>query len=293
MFYQSQTIHHADSPRQLHTLAWLTNKSLRTRNSFTSLNVKELKTIDLRNQEENIAQGFIYINHDKFNSEEYLKFVYKLPASIYTQYGFNGGSIDIPLPEIYIVGNLRLRYTQDGIKTETVRLRVGSPYLHFLPLSNMHFYDSHQDLPSWIIKETDKQSIHYYKMCDNNVLDQQLGTSPTLIDLINKIDLMIQPFLFLHGNNDLDICDRMHPENDLCAWSIIREINNSSHYANFRLYWCFLNLASQRHRPQEIYKNMITASSVSNLFQRLNLTEKEIVEFRNQYQSNSNPNRLY
>lgn len=104
---------------------------------------------------------------------------------------------------------------------------------------------------------------------------------------------MIQPFLFLHGNSDLDLCDRRHPENELSAWSIVREINNLSHYANFRLYWCFLNLASQTHTPQEIYENMITASSVSNLFQRLNLTEKEIVEFRNQYQSDSNPNRLY
>ena len=293
MFYQPQTIHYADSPRQLNALAWLTNKSLRTQNTHLSNTSKDLQTIDLREHYDQIAQGFIQLGLYQYDSDKYLHFTYKLPAGIYTQYGFKGGSIDIPLPEIIISGKLKLRYTNDGIKTSTIRLRIGSPYLYFLPITNMHFYETHSDLPSWIIKEANGQKIHYYKLCDNNVLDQQLGTNPTVIDLVNKIDLMIQPFLFLHGNSDLDLCDRRHPENELSAWLIVREINNSSHYANFRLYWCFLNLASQTHTPEEIYENMLAASSVSNLFQRLNLTEKEIIDFRNQYQSDNNPNRLY
>lgn len=292
MFYQPQTIHYADSPRQLHTLAWLNNKSLRTQNRHISNTAKDLQTIDLRNSHDQIAQGFIYLEESIVNSENYLHFIYKLPAGIYTQYGFKGGSIDIPLPEFYIAGNLKLNYRSDGLKTYTIKLRIGSPHLYFLPISNMHYYERPRDLPSWIIKEANNQEIHYYKICDHNVLDQQLSYNNTLIDLINKIDLLIQPFLFSHGNNDLDLCEQRHPENDLCAWSIIAHIKNSTNYANYRLYWCFLNLASQTHTPEEIYRTMATASSVPNLFQRLNLTEEQILVFRDQYQAESNPERL-
>lgn len=278
MFYSQQLIHTADSPRNQAPIPWAFNKTLRTGHKHIEA-VNPKIQIDHRNIEEQIAQGFVYLKVSRNNKK--IQFLYKIPAGIYTQHGFSSGAIDVPLPELYIAGSLYL-YEE---RVSSTNIRLGSPYLPLLPLSNIYNRDDYEPFE---IERTQGKPIFYMKMCTGSVLVNLLRGVKTPLEAINKLQGVILPFFLSYGNYDLSLCNwKRDALNEMNARAIAYKLEclfkiPSDQYTR---YWVFLNHLIQKYDVNYIYETLASMTDPSQIFEKFDITLDEIQKAYQTYQS--------
>lgn len=279
MFYQQQLIHTPDSPRNQAPIPWTFNKTLRTGHKHIDV-IQNQINIDYRNIEEQIAQGFVYLH----TTNRRVQFIYKIPSGVYTIHGFRKGSIDIPLPELYVAGHLDIY--EDFISENNIR--IGSRYLPLLPFSNIHNDDGCE---SFEINKSNDKPIHYMRMCTGGVLKNLIRDIKNPLDAANKLQAVIIPFFLSYGNYDLSLCNfYSHSLNGITARQITRILDNrldinSDHYAR---YWVLLNYLNQQYDTDYIYETLASMTDSDQVFETFNITPNEIAEYYKQYQSSAN-----
>lgn len=292
MFYENQHIHNADSPRQQFTPAWLSGKSLRAQNQHIT-QLTDIENIDHLDIEEDIAQGFIAIDHHG----NYLTWTYKVPPGVYPIYGFLEGSIDVPLPELYITGRYRLSRNRMGAYSiSVVNIYVGSHYLQFLPLSNLYSYNQHpydlrgdRDYPT--PDYSHHEQIYYTYFCEGSVLRDVVKNATSIPEILNKTANYLLPFMMNHGNTDLTLYQNTLIEDRTTAYNISNQIaiykDTSSERQKkadqFEYYWVFLNYLLSRETPENIYQKLKECRSAKNIFTVFNIQKQDIHQHRNAY----------
>ena len=284
MFYEQQFVHNLDSPRKQSPIPWAFNKTLRTGHKHINT-LKSQINIDHRDIEEEIAQGFVYLQTP---DNKYIDFLYKIPAGTYTIYGFRRGSIDVPLPELYVAG--RLKFNNNSLVYHNIRL--GSQYLPLLPLSNIYNYD---DSESFEIDTSNGQPIYYMKMCTGSALRDLIGEVNNLMEAANKLQTILIPFFLRYGNDDLRLCPlEADSLNSITARSISYFLQDkltiaSDHYTR---YWILLNYLHQKYDANTIYRKLGSMNQRHEVFDEFDITPSEFQEAYQEYQSSANKNRI-
>lgn len=292
MFYENQHIHNADSPRQQFTPAWLSGKSLRAQNQHIT-QLTDIENIDHLDIEEDIAQGFIAIDHHS----NYLTWTYKVPAGVYPIYGFLEGSIDVPLPELYITGRYRLSRNRNSTYTISVdNIYIGSQFLQFLPLSNLYSYNEypynlHNDRDYPTPEYSHHEKIYYTYFCAGSVLRDVIRNATSIPEILNKTANYLLPFMMNHGNTDLTLYQSQRIDNRTTAYNISNQIaiykDTSSERQKkadqFEYYWAFLNYLLSRETPENIYQKLKECRFTKNIFTVFNIQKQDIHQHRNTY----------
>lgn len=278
MFLQKETIKNADSPRLMSLRPWLFSHSLRTTNKHTKTVKRSSINIDVRVIEESIKHGYIYLKHNhNYNT---IRFVFKITNGIYQQCGFHSGTIDIPLPDLYIEGNIELYESYNGYQCRPEEIYIGSTFLQQIPLSNI-YYDS--VTPSFAPRQSNGQTIHYSKICYGNAFRRLVGDVETPHEAINKISSIIIPFLLSNGNLDLGLMYYKYNRNQLTASQIngYLDVDTDSTAKDYAQYWSLLNLLSRNYTPNELYQQLTNCNNqqtIENLLNENNITVQDIDE---------------
>lgn len=285
MFYNQQFVNKPDSPRKQSPIPWTFNKTLRTAHKHINT-LKSRINIDHREIEEQIAQGFVYIQ--TLDNNKTIKFLYKIPAGTYTIHGFRRGSIDIPLPQLYVAGRLQIQ-NQSIIYNN---IRLGSQYLPLLPLSNIH---NEYDDESFEIETSNGKPIYYMKMCTGSALRDLIGEVNNPIEAINKLQSIIIPFFLRYGNEDLRLCPlEVSNLNSITARSISYYLEDqltcqSNHYTR---YWILLNYLHQKYDTHYIYQTLGSMRHRREIFNKFDITPADFQKYLKEYQTSANENRI-
>ena len=276
MFLEKETIRHADSPRLLSLRPWLFSNSVRTTNHYTKTTPKTDIHIDVRNHDESIQHGFTYVDYN--DRTKRLEFVFKHANGIYKQHGFAYGSINIPLPDLYIEGKVELYGSRH--RSQVSYIAIGSEFLQQIPLSNIYYENATPAYaPRYINNNT---RIYYSKICVGDSFLNLAGASPTALEAINKIANIITPFLLTNGNLDIEPLDYCYDRHQPTAKTLIERIGaDTSDYAeSYSYYWSLLNLLSDTaYTPTEIYQrlaNCDTRRAFNELLSENNITLSDI-----------------
>lgn len=288
MFYKNQTIHNPDSPRNMNAEAWSAGKSLRVGHKHVE-GGRNFDKLDIRRHEEQIAHGFLEATYDERASK--LHFVFKHEAGVYKQYGFGSGYIEIPLPELYIVGRLYISRDRGKYYAETGDIHLGSHYKQVLPLSNL--YQSRDRHVDDAVSKSCGKNIHYTHLCDGGVLSNLIGPCDHIVTILNKIASHMTAFLLANGNDDLSLNNNDHESgvtaNRIAGYLTHGSGSNNTYYKN---YWYFLNTALQKHNTQEIYDILITTPTTDAVMTRLGITEDDVKETKAEHDKTTHSLRM-
>lgn len=129
MFYTNQSIHHPDSPRHMDVGSWANEHTVALRNQFDPRHVA-VNGFDVTPYIDQIEQGVVALFPVTRNeSLRGFRFIYKLPKGMYEQQGFGGGSITIPVPELYISAYVELNFGSAGVRVNDVTMELGVPHI--------------------------------------------------------------------------------------------------------------------------------------------------------------------
>ena len=273
MFYQNQTIHHPDSPRNMNTESWLAGKSLRTEHTHVN-GTGTFTYIDLEHIESQIAHGFIKVKYDKRRNEVY--FLFKHEAGVHKIYGFESGYTEIPIPEFYMLGHIELYRENGKFRASVEEIQIGSHYAHLLPFSNL--YEGYHDQWGMITRSGDK-NITYRRVCDEGVLSCLIGEVDSVVELLNKCSSVFTTYLLTGGNTDLSLYSRSY--DGLPAYRISQIFDRENTWNQFRMYWYLLNTALKHNSPEEVYDKMAKCQHANDVFDALGITEDEVNETKN------------
>lgn len=303
MFLEKNTIRKPDSPRYQSTKPWLFNNSLRSKNHY----VPEFKTfnkIDHLSSHEDIKQGYIYASYDK--STKTFTFVFKHAPGIYRAYGFLEGSVDIPLPELYIYGSLRFGQSENGtFSIIDEEIALGSPWLSVLPLSNIYT----DRAEPWPCPTTSNgETIYYAPMCSGSILYNRTRNSTSPLEIINKCASYFTAFLLNHGNTDLSLysydtdseCDEddeeYHPRTitgreigRILADRSTEDFTRQATAEAYQNYWLFLNQIKDMDTPNNIYARIRKHNNFDDVLDEFNLSIIDVSEYYCDYQSSETP----
>lgn len=284
MFYKNQTIHIPDSPRNQNTEAWLAGKTIRTKHRHVE-GGRPFKNIDVMKLNDQIAHGFLKAEWNERNN--HLNFVFKHAAGVYRQYGFNGGYIDVPLPDIYVA--VRMGVTRDGsnYSVYTRDVHIGTRYPQLLPLSNL--FGNRDRNVSESVQEENGDDVLYTHVCDGGVLSRYVGQVQHIIDILNKCASHMTAFLLSNGNLDLSLPDNRR-KSYTTAHSISSYISDSNRASRYINYWVFLNMLLADRTPEQIYEELSQCDRSSDVFNHFGLTSDDVKSARSRYQRG--PNKL-
>lgn len=282
MFYKNQTIHIPDSPRNQSAEAWLAGKTLRTKHRHVEGGLP-FKKVDVMQLNDQIAHGFLKAEWNERNN--HLNFVFKHGAGVYRQYGFNGGYIDVPLPDIYVAVRMEVHRDGSTYNVYTRDVHIGTRYAQLLPLSNL--YRSRDRNVTESVQEENGETVFYTHVCDGGVLSRYVGNVQHIVDILNKSASHMTAFLMTNGNLDLSL-----PDNRRTGYTTSNSISNyisdasrSSRYIN---YWVFLNMLISNHTPEQIYEELSQCDRASDVFEHFGITRDDVKTARNRHQRGAN-----
>ena len=242
MFVKNQLIHFPDSPRQQNLAAWLGDKKVLVKNK-TNKTISNRIKLDLRSVEEEIAEGIIYVQE----SSENLYLIYKQKPGVYTQSSFRSGTIDIPLPELYVHMSFNINRRTKHVKLSGDYVHIGSKHMALMPLTNIY---SDYDNPRNKVYNDD---VHWAKMCCESVLSSMAGECENVIELVNSVATNLPTFLLSKSNDDLPIYNCRETNT---ASGIVREVTESNTRINYKTYWGLLNYLMETRTPEEVYEDL-------------------------------------
>ena len=242
MFVKNQLIHFPDSPRQQNLAAWLGDKKVLVKNK-TNKTISNRIKLDLRSVEEEIAEGIIYVQE----SSDHLYLIYKQKPGVYTQSSFRSGTIDIPLPELYVHMSFDINRRKKHVKLSGDYVHIGSKHTALMPLTNIYSGD---DNPR---NKVYNDYVHWAKMCCESVLSNMAGECENVMELVNSVATNLPTFLLSKSNDDLSIYSRSENET---ARSIAREVTNNGTRNDYKTYWGLLNYLMETRTPEEVYEDL-------------------------------------
>ena len=242
MFVKNQLIHFPDSPRQQNLAAWLGDKKVLVKNK-TNKTINNRIKLDLRAVEEDIAEGIIYVQE----SANHLYLIYKQKPGVYTQSSFRSGTIEIPLPELYVHMSFDINRRTKHVKLSDDYVHIGSKHLALMPLTNIY---SDYDNPRNKVYNDD---VHWAKMCCERVLSNMAGECDNVMELVNSVATNLPTFLLSKSNDDLSIYSCRESET---ARSIVREGTSSNTRTDYKMYWGLLNYLMETRTPEEVYEDL-------------------------------------
>lgn len=242
MFVKNQLIHFPDSPRQQNLAAWLGDKKVLVKNK-TNKTISNRIKLDLRSVEEEIAEGIIYVQE----SSDHLYLIYKQKPGVYTQSSFRSGTIDIPLPELYVHMSFDINRRKKHVKLSGDYVHIGSKHTALMPLTNIYSGD---DNPR---NKVYNDYVHWAKMCCESVLSNMAGECENVMELVNSVATNLPTFLLSKSNDDLSIYSRSENET---ARSIVREVTNNGTRNDYKTYWGLLNYLMETRTPEEVYEDL-------------------------------------
>lgn len=276
MFLQKETIRHPDSPRLLSLRPWLFSNSVRTTNNYTKTTPKADIHIDIRDHDESIQHGFTYVDYNAHTKR--LEFVFKHANGVYKQHGFAYGSMDIPLPDLYIEGKIELYGSRN--RAQVSYIAIGSEFLQQIPLSNIYYENA---TPAYAPRYlNDNTRIYYSKICEGDSFHNMMDTSKTALEAINKIANIITPFLLTNGNLDLGLIDYSYNQYKPTAKRLVRNlgVDSDDFIQSYAYYWSLLNLLSYTaYTPTEIYQHLANCDThqlFNDLLRENNITLEDI-----------------
>ena len=242
MFVKNQLIHFPDSPRQQNLAAWLGDKKVLVKNK-TNKTINNRIKLDLRTVEEDIAEGIIYVQE----SADHLHLIYKQKPGVYTQSSFRSGTIEIPLPELYVHMSFDIYRRTNHVKLNSDYVHIGSKHMALMPLTNIYSeYESPRN-------EVYNDDVHWAKMCCERVLSNMAGECDNVMELVNSVATNLPTFLLSKSNDDLLIYNC--PENET-ARTIVREATSSDKRTDYKMYWGLLNYLMETRTPEEVYEDL-------------------------------------
>ena len=307
MFFEKNTVRNPDSPRHQSTTPWLFNKSLRSKNHYVP-ELKKFNKIDHLKNHEDIKHGYIYAKYN--NNDKNFTFVFKHAPGIYRAYGFLEGSIEIPLPELYICGQIILQQNEDGTyKIRNEDIHLGSTWLSALPLSNLYTNYSHPEPRVYV---SNNKYVHYTPVCSGSILHNRTQNSKTPLEVINKCASYFTSFLLNHGNTDLPIysydTNRQTYEDydeydDAGAKRITgheigailaneptdEHLDRQATAETYQRYWLFLNMIKDNDTPENIYARIRKYEYLSDVLTEFDLSIEEINDYYDDHQSSDTP----
>lgn len=242
MFVKNQLIHFPDSPRQQNLAAWLGDKKVLVKNK-TNKTISNRINLDLRSVEEEIAEGIIYVQE----SSDHLYLIYKQKPGVYTQSSFRSGTIDIPLPELYVHMSFDINRRTKHVKLSGDYVHIGSKHMALMPLTNIY---SEYDNPRNKVYNDD---VHWAKMCCERVLSSMAGECENVIELVNSVATNLPTFLLSKSNDDLPIYNCRETNT---ASGIVREATEGNTRINYKTYWGLLNYLMETRTPEEVYEDL-------------------------------------
>lgn len=241
MFTNEKFIHNPNSPRQQSLEPWLKQNAVMVNNEYSTKNVNTVD-IDIRDLNDQIAEGVLYVKYDNRNDQ--LRVIYKLKQGVYTQQGFDGErQYPIPLPDIYLLMDFKMN-TFGKLSNDYVK--IGSPYLNNLPLTNIY---------SDIYHENSMLTSDWAKMCCERVLSTMVGQFDSPNQAVNRLVASVPTFLLSKSNTDLDL---FHGR-DNSARDISLGLDDGGKYDRFVAYWEFLKEhwdTGKYQTPNEFYKQL-------------------------------------
>ena len=280
MFYKNQTIHHPDSPREMNTAAWLANKHVCARNEKINL-LQQMIDIDLSLIDDQVAEGIVYCTC----TDNRIEIVYKQAPGMYVQQGFVSGSIEIPLPELYVYAHLSVVRRDGAYRVSTEKMRIASPHRLFLPISNV--YSSERDFPYTGYRGRGTA------MCAGDAIDALIGEQQHINDIPTAFATIIKNFLLAHGNADLDLSHNDDSERTLSGQLIgykFRLDSPGSERRNrceeYEAYWCFLHYVSRTRTPEQVYQLLQRCDTVSEAIDAFDVDVNEFKQFQQNVRRN-------
>lgn len=271
MFYQNYMLHIPDSPRQQNAETWLSGKTIRTKNKQIEM-TSDFTSFDLTKLEPQIAHGFIKVKYEPNYNR--LTFLFKHGKGIYKQFGFRKGHVDVPLPDIYLVGYMKFERTSQGYRIWAEDVRIGSIHIDNLPLSNVFIRDN--NYTEFGIKYTDNKRIYYTEMCHGGVLDEMMSNHKTITESLNALSAGITSYLMSHGNYDLRLPRTTH-HSSYSADSIgdILRHRSGDDTNSYKQYWVYMNLLSQKYDIDELYNRLSKLNSRDEVWDLLELEPEQ------------------
>ena len=242
MFVKNQLIHFPDSPRQQNLAAWLGDKKVLVKNK-TNKTINNRIKIDLRAVEEDIAEGIIYVQE----SADHLYLIYKQKPGVYTQSSFRSGTIDIPLPELYVHMSFDINRRTNHVKLSGDYVHIGSKHLALMPLTNI--YSDYDSPPNKVYND----DVHWAKMCCERVLSNMAGECDNVMELVNSVATNLPTFLLSKSNDDLSIYNCRENET---ARNIVSEATSNNTRTDYKTYWGLLNYLMETRTPEEVYEDL-------------------------------------
>ena len=314
MFYTNQSIHHPDSPRHMDVGCWAGEHTVALRNQFDPKHVA-VNGFDVTAHIDQIEQGVMALfPHTRNESLRGVRLIYKLPKGMYEQQGFGGGSITIPVPDIYISAYVDLYFGSTGVRVNDVTMELGSPYQEYLPLSNIHNYRHENTLSAFDAPVADGLLVSEVRT--GRYFADRDDPHPSAVDAVNDVIAVLPSFLFTNGNLDLTLSRREAYEsgffeddarrrtyfnysgqNDyheaiyayhIGAWLAARTQQNCRHSVNsYTAYWLFLHYVSEHLELtiDDIYQRLAQTTSFENFFDRFGISDKEYYAFVDKYQA--------
>ena len=243
MFVKNQLIHFPDSPRQQNLAAWLGDKKVLVKNK-TNKTINNRIKLDLRAVEEKIAEGIIYVQE----SSNHLYLIYKQKPGVYTQSSFRSGTIDIPLPELYVHMSFDINRRTKHVKLSGDYVHIGSKHMALMPLTNIY---SDNDNPR---NKVYNDEVHWTKMCCERVLSNMAGECKNVMELVNSVATNLPTFLLSKSNDDLSIysCNG----NETARTIVSEATNNNNTRTDYKTYWGLLNYLMETRTPEEVYEDL-------------------------------------
>ena len=242
MFVKNQLIHFPDSPRQQNLAAWLGDKKVLVKNKTIKTINNRIK-LDLRAVEEDIAEGIIYVQE----SADHLYLIYKQKPGVYTQSSFRRGTIDIPLPELYVHMSFAINRRTNHVKLSGDYVHIGSKHLALMPLTNIYSdYDSPQN-------KVYNDDVHWAKMCCERVLSTMAGECDNVMELVNSVATNLPTFLLSKSNEDMLLYTCLETET---ARTIAHEGTSRTIRTDYQTYWGLLNYLMETRTPEKVYEDL-------------------------------------
>ena len=322
MFYTNHSIHHPDSPRHMDAGTWVSGRTVVVKNQFDPSRLT-LNPIDVTAHLDQIEQGVVRLTPvTRYDRLAGTKIVYKLPQGMYTQQGFAGGFIDIPIPDIYIHIDMSISQASEGVYVQSVTLDIASNKQGFLPISNMYAYTVRHDIPDFILPNAGDDTA-VSNICIGDFFYDRRTTFPNAVDAINDIIAVLPIFPFIKGNLDLSLSRRdgydegfFDPSSEgERGRSAYNNYNGQSDYSekiyalhigawlsrqtqshcrrsvcSHVAYWLFLHYASQHpdFTIDDLYDKLSKTTSFDQFFERFGMSAQEYCAFVDEYQSSEN-----
>lgn len=322
MFYTNQSIHHPDSPRHMDAGVWAGEHTVALRNQFDPSRVA-VNGFDVTPYIDQIEQGVVALFPVTRNeSLRGFRLIYKLPKGMYEQQGFGGGSITIPVPDMYISAYVELYFGSAGVRVGDVTMELGSPYQEYLPLSNIHNYRHENTLSGFDARVADGLLVS--EVCTGRYFADRDDAHPSAVDAVNDVIAVLPSFLFTNGNLDLTLSRREAYEsgffeddarrhtyfnysgqNDyheaiyafhIGTWLATQTQRNCQKpVSSYTAYWLFLHYVSEHPdlTIDDIYQRLAQTMAFENFFDRFGISDKEYYDFVDEYQASDDAILLY